>query len=42
MDEEEELSEEEIEDIRIALEEVKKGKVEPIEQVAEELGIKLK
>ena len=40
--EEEELSEEEIEDIKLALEEVKKGKVYPIEVVAKELGIKLK
>lgn len=36
-----ELSEEEIEDIKIALEEVKKGKVYSIESVAKELGIKL-
>ena len=40
--EEDELSEEEIEDIKLALEEVKKGKVYPIEVVAKELGIKLK
>ena len=39
--EEESLSEEEIEDIKIALENVKRGKVKPIEQVAEELGIAL-
>ena len=39
--EEESLSEEEIEDIKIALENVKKGKVKPIEQVARELGIAL-
>jgi predicted CopG family antitoxin len=40
--EEESLSEEEIEDIKIALENVKRGKVKPIEQVARELGITLK
>ena len=40
--EEESLSEEEIEDIMIALENVKKGKVKPIEQVARELGITLR
>ena len=40
--EEENLSEEEIEDIKLALENVKKGKVKPIEQVAKELGITLK
>ena len=40
--EEDELSEDEIEDIKIALENVKKGKVESIEQVAKELGITLK
>jgi predicted CopG family antitoxin len=40
--EEESLSEEEIEDIKIALENVKKGKVKPIEQIAKELGITLK
>ena len=40
--EEDELSDEEIEDIKIALENVKKGKVKPIEQVAKELGITLK
>ena len=37
--EDESLSEEEIEDIKIALENVKRGKVKPIEQVAKELGI---
>jgi predicted CopG family antitoxin len=37
--EEERLSEEEIEDIKIALDNVKRGKVKPIEQVAKELGI---
>lgn len=36
------LSKEEIDDIKIALEEVKKGHVYPIEQVARELGVKLK
>jgi predicted CopG family antitoxin len=40
--EEESLSEEEIEDIKIALENIKKGKVKPIEQVARELGIILR
>jgi len=40
--EEEELSEREIEEIKIALENVKKGKVKPIEQVAKEMGIALK
>ncbi len=40
--EEESLSDEEIEDIKIALENVKRGKVKPIEQVARELGITLK
>ena len=38
---EEFLSEEEIEDIKIALENVKRGNVKPIEQVAKELGIVL-
>ncbi len=40
--EDENLSEEEIEDIKIALENVKRGKVKPIEQVAKELGITLR
>lgn len=40
--EDESLSEEEIEDIKLALENVKKGKVKPIEQVARELGIILR
>lgn len=40
--EEDELSDEEIEDIKIALENVKKGKIYPIEDVAKELGIILK
>ena len=40
--EEESLSEEEIEDIKKALENVKHGKVKPIEQVAKELGIALR
>jgi predicted CopG family antitoxin len=35
------LTDEEIEDIKIALDNVKKGKVKPIEQVAKELGITL-
>jgi len=38
---EELLSEEEIEDIKIALENVRRGKIKPIEQVAEEMGIVL-
>jgi hypothetical protein len=37
----ESLSNDEIEDIKIALDNVKKGKVKPIEQVAGELGITL-
>lgn len=40
--EEENLSEEEIREIKIALDNIKRGKVKPIEQVAEELGITLK
>lgn len=40
--EEESLSEEEIEEVKIALEEVKRGEVYPIEQVAKELGVKLR
>mgnify|MGYP001609008752 CR=1 FL=1 len=36
---EEILSEEEIDDIKIALENVKRGEVKPIEQVAKELGL---
>ena len=40
--EEETLSDEEIEDIKLALENVKKGKVKPIEQVAREIGITLR
>lgn len=40
--EEEILTEEEIEDVKIALENVKRGKVKPIEQVARELEIILK
>ena len=39
--EEDTLSEGEIEDIKEALENVKKGNVKPIEQVAKELGIVL-
>ncbi|MBU0894207.1 MAG: hypothetical protein KKF48_03660 [Nanoarchaeota archaeon] len=37
-----ELTSEEIENIKIALDNVKKGKVKPIEQVAKKLGITLK
>jgi len=40
--EEESLSEKEIEDIKTALENIKRGKVKPIEQVAKELGIILR
>ena len=40
--EEEVLSEEEINEIKIGLENVRKGKVKPIEIVAKELGIKLR
>ena len=40
--EEESLSDEEIEEIKLALDNVKKGKVKSIEQVAKELGITLK
>ncbi|MFH1500884.1 MAG: hypothetical protein ABIE22_02960 [archaeon] len=40
--EEESLSEEEINDIKTALDNVKKGKVKPIEEVARELGITLR
>ena len=39
--EDETLNEEEIEDIKIALENVKRGLVKPIEQVAKEIGISL-
>ena len=39
--EQEILTEEEIDDIKIALENVKRGKVKPIEQVAQEIGIQL-
>ncbi len=39
---EEVLSSEEIEEIKIALDEVKRGEVYSIEQVAKELGVKLK
>ena len=35
------LTKEEIDDIKIALENVKRGEVKPIEQVAQELGIQL-
>ncbi len=40
--EEEIMSKEEIEEIKIALENVKRGNVKPIEQVAKELGIILR
>ena len=40
--EEESLSDKEIEDIKIALENVREGKVKSIEQVAKELGVSLK
>ncbi len=40
--EEEELSEEEINEIQQGLEDVKRGKLYPIESVARELGISLK
>lgn len=40
--EEESLSKEEIEEIQKGLEDVKRGRVKPIEQVARELGITLK
>ncbi|GBE20342.1 hypothetical protein BMS3Abin17_01080 [archaeon BMS3Abin17] len=39
--EEDELTPEEIDDIKIALENVKKGKIKSIEQVAKELGVSL-
>ena len=39
--EDDELTPEEIEDVKIALEEVKKGKTIPIEDIAKEFGIKL-
>jgi len=39
--EDETLSEEEIEDLKEALDEVKQGKTKPIEKVARELGISL-
>jgi hypothetical protein len=39
---EEALSDKEIDEIKIALENVKRGKVKPIEQVARELGITLR
>lgn len=40
--EEENLGEDEIEEIKIALENVKRGLTKPIEQVAKELGISLR
>ena len=39
--EEESLTEKEIEEIKIALEDIKKGRVYPIEDVAKSLGISL-
>jgi len=39
--EEETLTSEEIEEIQQGLEDVKKGRIKPIQQVAKELGIKL-
>ena len=39
--EEDALNDEEIEEIKIALENIKQGKVKPIEQVAKELNISL-
>lgn len=39
--EEESLSEEEIERIKVALENVKRGLVKPIKQVAKEIGVSL-
>ncbi|HLC55416.1 MAG TPA: hypothetical protein VJJ75_02685 [Candidatus Nanoarchaeia archaeon] len=39
--EEENLTSEEIEEIQQGLEDVKKGRIKPIQQVAKELGIKL-
>ena len=40
--EDEELSEQEIKEIQESLEDVKRGRTKPIEQVAKELGIKLR
>ncbi len=40
--EEENLSQEEIEEIKKGLEDIKMGRITPIEQVAKELGVKLK
>ena len=40
--EEETLDEDEINEIKIGLENVRRGKIKPIEQVAKELGILLK
>jgi len=42
MDDEEVLSAEEIEEIKQGLENIRRGEVKPIEQVAKELGISLK
>ena len=41
-DEKESLSDKEVEEIKLALENIKKGRVKPIEQVAREIGIVLK
>lgn len=40
--EEDELTEDDIEDLKEALENVKRGKTKPIEQVAKELGVTLR
>lgn len=40
--EEETLSQEEVEEIKLGLENVRKGRVKPIEQVAKELGVILR
>ncbi len=40
--EEDALSPEEIDDLQVALEDVKRGRTKPIEQVAKELGITLR
>jgi len=41
-DDDDELTSEEIEDIKVALENVRMGKVKSIEQVAKEMGISLR
>ena len=40
--EEETLSQEEVEEIKLGLENVRKGRIKPIEQVAKELGVILR